>query len=76
MSVFDLKKGERAKIISVAVDGSAGERLSSLGITAGREITVLAFSLFSGSLLIACGASRVAMRKSIAQRIEVEPCLN
>lgn len=71
MSVFDLKKGEEAKIVSVAVDGAAGERLSSLGIKKGQRVKVIAFSLFSGSVLISVGYNRVAIRKSVALRIEV-----
>lgn len=71
MSVFDLKKGESAKVVSIAVDGAAGERLNSLGIKSGALVTAAAFSLFSGSVLILVGYNRVALRKSVAQRIEV-----
>ena len=74
MSVFDLKKGERAKIISVAVDGAAGERLASLGVARGATITAAAFSLFKGSVLITVGYNRLAIRRSVAERIEVEVC--
>ena len=74
MSVFDLKKGESGEIVSVAADGAAGERLSSLGIKKGEKVTVIAFSLFSGSVLISVGYNRVAVRKSVAQKIEVRAC--
>ncbi|MDE7087167.1 MAG: ferrous iron transport protein A [Clostridia bacterium] len=72
MSVFDLKKGDTAKIVTVAVDGAAGERLASLGVKRGQAITVVAFSLFRGSVLITIGYNRLAVRKSVAQKIEVE----
>lgn len=66
-----MKKGEEAEIVSVAVDGPAGERLSSLGIKKGQRVKVIAFSLFSGSVLIDVGYNRVAIRKGVALRIEV-----
>ena len=72
MSVFDLTKGERAIIKSLGVSGSVATRLSSLGITAGKKVTVLSFSLFHGSVLIRCGAVRVGLRATIAKCIEVE----
>jgi len=74
MSVFGLKKGQSAKIIAVNADGAAGERLKSLGFSKGAIVTVSAFSIFNGSVLVICGYNRVGIRKSIAERIEVEPC--
>lgn len=74
MSVFDLKKGESAYIKSSNLSGNAYTRLSSLGITAGRKVTVIAFSLFKSSVLLSCGAVRLAIRKSLAKQIEVEKC--
>lgn len=73
-SVFDLKCGERAKIKRVSVEGSARTRLDSLGFTAGKQVTVLSFSLFKSGVLIGCGAVRLGLRKSLAKQIEVEPC--
>lgn len=72
MSVFNLKRGESGKIKSVGVSGAAGERLRSLGVEAGARVTVLSFSLFNGSVLIAVGYNRIAVRRSVAERIEVE----
>lgn len=74
MSVFDLKIGESAVVKSVAVDGAAGERLASLGVKKGQIITAVAFSVFRGSVLITIGYNRLAVRKSVARRIEVEIC--
>lgn len=71
MSVFDLKKGEKGEILSVDVDGAAGERLASLGIVKGAVVTCLSFSLFKGSVLISVGANRIGLRKAVASRIEV-----
>ncbi|MGN0805451.1 MAG: ferrous iron transport protein A [Candidatus Coproplasma sp.] len=74
MGVFNLKKGQSANIIRVTVDGAAGQRLRSLGVIRGAKITVIGYSLFNGSVLILCGYNRIALRKSVADRIEVELC--
>lgn len=74
MSVFDLKIGESGRVNTVNVDGAAGERLASLGVKKGQIITAVAFSVFRGSVLITIGYNRLAVRKSVAQRIEVEIC--
>lgn len=74
MSVFDLKMGESGRVTTVNVDGAAGERLVSLGVKKGQTVTAVAFSLFKGSILITIGYNRLAIRKSVAQRIEVEKC--
>lgn len=66
-----MKKGETATVASVNVDGAAGERLNALGVRAGNRITVLAYSVFNSSVLIAVGYNRLAIRKSVAVRIAV-----
>ena len=71
MSVYQLKKGESGKITAVSIDGAAGERLASLGVVKGAEVTCLSFSMFKGSVLIAVGGNRIGVRKGIASRIEV-----
>ena len=74
MSVFDLKRGESGIIKGCTLSGNAASRLNSLGITVGKRVTVLSFSLFRGSVLIGCGAVRVGLRATIAKDIEVEKC--
>lgn len=72
MTAFELGAGESARIIKLNISGGAKERLISLGISGGAEITSLGFSFFKSSILLSCGAVRVAMRKALAQKIEVE----
>ncbi len=72
MTAFDLSVGESAAVAKLNISGSAKERLVSLGIAGGADITLLGFSLFKSSVLISCGAVRVAMRKNLAKKIEVE----
>lgn len=72
MTVFDLKKGEVAKIEKINIEGGARARLSSLGIKEGEEVEVLSYSLFRSSVLLAVGAVRVGIRKSLASKIFVK----
>ena len=74
MSVFDLSVGDSGYIKGCNLSGGAAARLSSLGITVGKKVTVLSFSLFRGSVLIGCGAVRLGLRASLAKSIEVEKC--
>ena len=72
MNLFDLKAAQEAEVLKINLSGGAAERLSSLGITAGKRVTVLAFSLFKSSVLIGCGSVRVGVRKNMAKSIEVK----
>lgn len=72
MRIFDLKAGDAAVITKMNIGGAALERLTALGIKAGRRIEVLSFSLFKSSVLISCNAVRVGLRKSLAEKIEVK----
>lgn len=74
MGVFNLKKGQSGVIKLVAVDGTAGQRLKSLGVVKGAKVTVIGYCLFNSSVLILCGYNRIALRKSVAEKIEVELC--
>ena len=74
MGVFSLKKGQSGVIKLVAVDGTAGQRLKSLGVVKGAKVTVIGYCLFNSSVLILCGYNRIALRKSVAEKIEVELC--
>lgn len=74
MSVFSLKVGQRGMITAVKARGGVAARLSALGIACGAEVTALAFSLFNSSILLGVGYTRVAVRRAVAQSIEVEVC--
>lgn len=74
MSVFDLKKGGSGLILSVNAEGAARERLLSLGLKKGVKVTAIGFSLFNGSVLLITGFNRIALRKSVACKIEVAAC--
>lgn len=72
MNVFNLKQGEVARITRINLSGGAFERLAALGFKVGEKVEVLSFSLFKSSVLLSCNAVRLGVRKSIAQKIEVE----
>lgn len=74
MTISDMKKGQSAKILSINVDGAARERLKSLGFCKGKRVMAAAFSFLNGSILLLCGYNRVAIRRSVAAKIEVELC--
>jgi Fe2+ transport system protein FeoA len=75
MNVFDLCEGSSAEIVKVNVQNSAKERLLLLGIKEGAQVDVLGFSLFSSSVLLGVGYTRVAIRKELAKKIDVK-CLS
>jgi len=74
MTLYDLKKGEKAKITSISFGGGAHARLASLGISEGKTVNILSFSLFKSAVLISCGYVRLGIRKALASQIEVEKC--
>ena len=72
MRVFDLQMGDVATVTKIDLAGGARERLYALGIKEGEKIEIISFSLLKSSVLISCNAVRVWLRKSMAQKIEVE----
>ena len=71
MTVFDLKKGDCARVTRIKVEGNARSRLDSLGLDIGTHIEVLGYSLFRSGVLISFGGVRLGMRKKIAEAVEV-----
>lgn len=71
MTVFDLKKGDKARITAIKLEGGAAARLAALGLNIGTYVQILSFSLFRSAVLIAFGAVRIGIRKSLANAIRV-----
>ena len=71
MTVFDLKKGDEAKVIKINLSGSAAARLNALGLKKGTQVRILSFSLFKSAVLLSFGAARLGIRKPIAEKMEV-----
>lgn len=74
MSVFRLKPGQSGVITKIAAGGAVAARLNALGICCGAKVTALAFGLFSSGVLLGAGAVRVALRREVAEGVEVRPC--
>lgn len=72
MTAYELKRGDIATITDIQVAGAAGERLYSLGFVRGAKIVALGWSLFRSSVLLGCGAVRLAVGRDIASAIEVK----
>ena len=71
MTVFDLKKGDEATVAAIKLEGGAAARLSALGLKIGTRVQILSFSLFKSAVLVAFGAVRIGIRKSLARKLEV-----
>ena len=72
MKLSELIPGQRAEVVSVNAGGASAARLRALGIAAGEEVTLLRRAPFGGGLLLSCGGTRVALRLSVAARIDVK----
>lgn len=72
MTVFDLKKGETGVVERVDLSGGGAARLHALGLKIGTRVQILSFSLFKSSVLVAFGSVRLGIRRSLAQKIEVD----
>jgi Fe2+ transport system protein FeoA len=64
--------GEQVEIVAVHGGGTVHRRLSDLGLTAGKQVTVVAGQL-GGPVLVAIGASRVAIDFAMALKVRVVP---
>jgi ferrous iron transport protein A len=64
--------GERVEIVAVHGGSNIHRRLSDLGLSPGKRITVVAGQL-GGPILVAVGASRVAIGFGMALKVRVVP---
>ncbi len=74
MGVFSLRVGESGRVTEINLSGAAAERLCALGLQRGAKVKALGFSLFKSGILLGVGNIRVALRKAVAENIEVELC--
>lgn len=74
MTLFDLKKGDTARVTEIHTDGSAPElkaRLFSFGVRANTTLTIQEISLTRKTVKIKVGNSMLALRSSEAKSIRV-----
>jgi len=72
ISIIDLKKGERAVIVSHHGGRLFERRMSSLGLRSHAVIKKISSQLFHGPVTIQVGNSQVALGHGMARRIYVE----
>ncbi len=68
-----LKPGSRARIVEIEGDDSVAVRLMEMGLTDGEEIELLGFAPFGDPIEFLVRGYRISLRKSEAQRIEIDP---
>ncbi|NJP04132.1 MAG: ferrous iron transport protein A [Chloroflexaceae bacterium] len=61
--------GQRVRVVNIPDEGRASHRLSHLGIVRGAQITIVQDN--GSSLLIAVGATRLALARGLAHTIRV-----
>ncbi len=70
--VVKLKTKQKGKVVEVSGGPGLQNRLLSMGIYPGREITMLSDSVFKGPMAIKVGRAVIALGYGMAQKIIVE----
>ncbi|WP_420571469.1 FeoA family protein [Kordia sp.] len=71
LTVADLKKGEKAKVLDFSVD-TIPLKLIEMGCLPGNEIELVQTTLFNGPLFLRINGSNIAIRKNTAAEILIE----
>ncbi len=74
MKLNELHKGNSGTIKKIHADKTLKSRFNSFGITKGQKITVEEITLAKETIEIKIGRTKIALRVSEAQNIEVEAC--
>jgi Fe2+ transport system protein FeoA len=73
MTLAELKKGDRARIISIHAAEPAVQRLMVLGLVEGAELRCLGASLGGDPLEFRIYGSAVSLRRADARHFEIDP---
>ena len=71
MVLSDLRKGDRAEIVTIHADKALKDRLNSFGVMRGETLWIKGCSLAKQTMEIEIGSTLVALRAQEAQKIEV-----
>lgn len=71
MNLTDLKKGNRAEIVTITAESALKNRLHSFGVMKGEELLIKGCSLGKQTMEIQVGSTLIALRKDEAEKIEV-----
>ena len=73
MKLSSFAVGETALVVGVRAEKSLVERLSGLNVKEGSKVRVLRFAPFGGGVMLNAEGVRVALRLSLAEKIEAVP---
>lgn len=71
MKVSEMKAGESARVIAVAAEKKAAERLKMLNVYEGARITLVRRAPFGGGVMLEAGGVRLACGEKLAEGISV-----
>ena len=72
LTLADLKKGQKAKIVTLCGAKKLRIRLMELGLVPERSIEIYAIALFGDPIVVKIRGCRLSLRKSEAKQIVVE----
>lgn len=72
MTLKELRRGDKFRVIKVTLSGEIGRRLVDMGITSGVEGEMMRCALFGDPLHIKVRGYNLTLRKSEAGGIEIE----
>ncbi len=67
----DMKKGEKGRVVAIEGGRFMQEKLDSMGIRPGSEITKTSNSFLQGPVTVQVGTSRIAIGFGMARRVVV-----
>ena len=71
MNITDLQIGERGEVLAVSCEEALKERLRSLNIHKEAVLRLVKISFFKKTYLMQAGGSLVALRREVAQCVEI-----
>ena len=71
MLLSELKENQGARIAKIYVSGDFARRLRDMGFVEGEEVFCCKKSVFPSPILFSVKGSRIALRRSDAEKIEV-----
>ena len=72
MDLSEAKKGTKARVTAIHAQLSLKKRLSSLGLSVGKEVEILETTLQKNTIQLAIGLGSIALRFDEAKQIEIE----
>jgi ferrous iron transport protein B len=72
MTIADLMKGQRFRVLRVLLSGEIGKRLADMGFTQGVEGRVVRSALFGDPIQVCLMGYNISIRRSEASGVEVE----